>query len=202
MQTSIAFISTIYFEMLLPRAWYDPLKELVKTEARTICSVQKRIKREAKKKKRDKSSEKLPTSTRGVLSSVLLQWWWHLVISLGSRNTVELCQVLQGFIIPMTNLPKCRHFPWSHSAPVLAVIQEVQQLGVIRIIVEEQEWDRECRPNPLQLDQRHDLKQLVQCPNPAWQCNHSRSVSSAAPHSSIHQSVLPCREEPEIQLSS
>ena len=49
MQTLIAFITTIYFEMLLPRD--DPLKELVKTEARTICSVQKRIKREAKKKK-------------------------------------------------------------------------------------------------------------------------------------------------------
>ena len=51
-------------------------------------------------------------------------------------------------------------------------------------------------------NQRQDLKQLVQRPNPSWQRNHSGSVSRAAPHRSIHQAMLPRREEPEIQLSA
>lgn len=60
---------------------------------------------------------------------------------------------------------------WSNSTPVLARCHEPQQLGVVAVIVEDEEWDREGRPKAVELNEGDDLKHLIQGSKTPWQAN-------------------------------
>lgn len=77
-------------------------------------------------------------------------------------NTIKICQILQGIQVGGAHMAKLLKLAFSDSPMFLARCYELQQIGIEVIIVEEEKWNREGRPNAVQLNEGKNLKNLIQ----------------------------------------
>lgn len=92
------------------------------------------------------------------------------------RHAIEIRQVLQSIQVGGAHTADAFELAGSNRAPVLARGHEAQQMRVEVVVVEHEKRHRESGPQSVQLNERHDLEHLVQCPDSAWQAHERCSI--------------------------